>query len=108
MKYIIRSGKVKGEGRYLVNGGSTGRYPDGAWQEHPTHRWRFDTREEADKALHCFMPDTRRIVRLLSHEESKAKAKATMLRELSYEYALISDDDLLKKADELWPAKGEK
>lgn len=75
MSFIIRAGKTKREGMYLVNSGSTGRYPGGAWQNARTHVWRFGTYAEAEEAERGLVTGAAtRIVRLLSPEESKAKA----------------------------------
>lgn len=78
MKYIIRSGKVKGEGRYLpLNRGSRPFYTEwpitrtGAWRERVAQ---FDTPEEAREAYPERSDLPTRIVRLLSHDEAKAKA----------------------------------
>lgn len=108
MKYIIRSGKVKGEGRYMP-AISESRPFRLEWPHTRIEAARFDSLTEAERAIACHpMAWSTRIVPLLSADEAKRKAKATMLRELSYAYAYVSDDDLLKKADELWPAKGER
>lgn len=97
MKFIIRSGKVKGEGA---------RYPG----TRTVRTW--NTRAEAEAHGHIQSAFQEwRIVHLLSHEESKAKAKAGFLRTMTANMpntAVWSAAELRWLADELWPAKGER
>lgn len=107
MKFIIRSGKVRGRGEYWIPDLGYGH----GWFTTITHAYRFDGRERAREEVLNIARDTgrdARIVRLLSHEEAKRKFAAGVLREMAGDAFGLYATDLRMKADELWPVKGKR
>ena len=114
--YIVREGQVRGRGRYLccLSDAREPFYwrPSAAGCDRGARR----TAERSAKSAGG------RVVRILSHEEAKRKAKAAGLRELAEEMRAdmkywppfdVSRDVIKKmarkaeeKADALWPRKG--
>lgn len=119
MKYIIRSGKVKGEGLYLCMGEEQAldhfNGPDSPRVR--TYGLLENAQRELPHAENIFRGPCR-IVRLLSHEEAKRKFAAGVLREMAafmemwakhgHVHTHESADALRNEASKLWPAKGER
>lgn len=98
MKYIVREGKVRGEGRYLVDSvGWIGSHHGATRYDRAAADWCCrDLRKEGKPA---------RVVRLLTHEESKRKAAAEALRAAAMFAPCLTRGDLERRADCLWPTK---
>jgi hypothetical protein len=116
VKYIIRSGKVREQGRYFVLLSSDGFC---MVRDELSPMCKFAHRGVAKRWLTLaeqVFGEPARIVRLLSHEEAKEKAKASELREMATHvddedgspFDWLCSNQLEAKANELWPVKRKK
>ncbi len=118
-RWVVREGSVRGEGAWITCDAN------GRWQERHRQRdaWYFDSLREAGPVAHEVGG---RVVALLTHEQSKAKAAADALRKLATEHCTIAAAipmptqleagyvaglraaarDAREAADALWPRSG--